>query len=201
MTIQREWNEFIPIIPSHNYACHILGIHANFFADVSGIRPITEWKCRRLTAASEKQWKTLGFCLLGTVFSLIANTLVISGEKFDKPIGSVNFEFRTEFEIILDSTISPYCNNSLSSLALQTQGLSESSSAFATASFSVESKQIGWPRLRTLEYFCREFQNLEPKSIFFREKAHTLRAMKSGVGWLVGWAYGLLCGMYVMVKK
>ena len=49
-------------------------------------------------------------------------------------------------------------------------------------------------------FFAVNFKSWTQKSYFFEIKAHALRVTKGG-GWLVGWAYGLLFVMHVMVKK
>jgi len=50
--------------------------------------------------------------------------------------------------------------------------------------------------------FLPGISNFGAKNHFFsRKKAYTLRITKDGVGWLVGWAYGILFCMDVMVKK
>jgi len=59
-------------------------------------------------------------------------------------------------------------------------------------------QQLGFQQLK---FFCREFWILEPKIFFFGKKALTFRVTKGEVGWLVGSAYGLLFGMYVMENK
>jgi len=92
---------------------------------------------------------------------------------------------------------------------VQTQGLSQSSSALLPPLCVLN--QIGRSRLKTWGFnswvlntsifFAGNFEFWSQNLLFFEKKAHTLRVTKGGVGWLVGGAYGLLLGMYVMVKK